>query len=89
MSDCVYCKNAQLSEGLRVLDLGCGTGYFSALLRERGAQVVCADISHAMLEQAKQRCGDEGMSYQLADAEQLPFASACLTWYFKLSITMV
>ncbi|EGR0771692.1 malonyl-[acyl-carrier protein] O-methyltransferase BioC [Vibrio cholerae] len=70
-------------KGLQVLDLGCGTGYFSALLRERGAQVVCADISHAMLEQARQRCGDEGMSYQLADAEQLPFTSACFDLVFS------
>ncbi len=45
--------------------------------------MVCADISHAMLEQAKQRCGDEGMSYQLADAEQLPFASACFDMVFS------
>lgn len=70
-------------DGMRVLDLGCGTGYFSAILRERGAQVVCADLSYAMLAQAQQRCGDEGISYQLADAEQLPFAAACFDMVFS------
>ncbi|MBF4302862.1 methyltransferase domain-containing protein, partial [Vibrio anguillarum] len=31
--------------GKRVLDLGCGTGYFSEQLRRRGAYVVCVDLS--------------------------------------------
>lgn len=43
--------------GKRVLDLGCGTGYFSALLQERGADLVCVDISQGMLDKAQQRCG--------------------------------
>ena len=30
--------------GLRVLDLGCGTGYFSQLLQQRGADVVLSLI---------------------------------------------
>ncbi|MDE1514379.1 MULTISPECIES: malonyl-ACP O-methyltransferase BioC [Vibrio] len=70
-------------DGLQVLDLGCGTGYFSALLRERGAVVMCADLSSVMLEQAHQRCGDCGMDYQLADAELLPFISARFDMVFS------
>ncbi|BCN24474.1 malonyl-ACP O-methyltransferase BioC [Vibrio alfacsensis] len=78
----------------RILDLGCGTGYFSHLLRERGAEVVCADISQAMLDKAKQRCGEERMHYELADAENLPFdddsfdyvfSSLALQWCVDLS----
>ncbi|MCG9553030.1 malonyl-ACP O-methyltransferase BioC [Vibrio sp. Isolate31] len=61
--------------GLKVLDLGCGTGYFSEQLLNRGAEVVCADLSLGMLEKAKQRCGSDVSLYQQADAEQLPFAN--------------
>lgn len=61
--------------GYQVLDLGCGTGYFSLLLRQRGARVVCADLSSCMLDTARERCGDDMMRYVLADAERLPFAA--------------
>ncbi|WP_165311718.1 malonyl-ACP O-methyltransferase BioC [Vibrio ziniensis] len=83
--------------GLRVLDLGCGTGYFSHQLKCLGATVVCADLSPAMLEQAQLRCGDDAMTYVLADAESLPFSdgdfdivfsSLALQWCDDLSVPL-
>ena len=41
--------------GRRVLDLGCGKGGLSRLLRDRGAEVVAFDIASAMLSQADSR----------------------------------
>ncbi|CAH1606836.1 Malonyl-(acyl-carrier protein) O-methyltransferase [Vibrio jasicida] len=67
----------------RVLDLGCGTGYFSQLLQQRGAEVVCGDISQAMLDKAKQRCGAHRMQYHLADAENLPFEDDSFDYVFS------
>ncbi len=69
--------------GKRVLDLGCGTGYFSALLQERGADVVCVDISQDMLNQAQQRCGKGQATYVLADAEKLPFEDRSFDYVFS------
>ncbi len=83
--------------GLRILDLGCGTGYFSDQLKQRGANIVCADLSPAMLEQARLRCGDNDVMYVLADAEALPFtegefdivfSSLALQWCDDLSVPM-
>jgi len=42
-------------QGLRVLDLGCGTGRYSQLLSEQGAEVIAIDISSVMVEQARQK----------------------------------
>lgn len=42
-------------QGKRVLDLGCGTGRYCALLAERGASVVGVDPSPEMLKYAKQK----------------------------------
>ncbi|MFO7805902.1 MAG: magnesium protoporphyrin IX methyltransferase [Paracoccaceae bacterium] len=42
--------------GLRVLDAGCGTGALSVHLAERGADVVAADISPALIDIAQRRC---------------------------------
>ncbi|WP_070963024.1 malonyl-ACP O-methyltransferase BioC [Vibrio sonorensis] len=84
-------------KGKQVLDLGCGTGYFSQLLRERGAIVTCLDLSPIMLEVAKSRCGEVGVSYQVGDAEQLPFdsdsfdmvfSSLALQWCDDLSVPL-
>lgn len=84
-------------QGLRVLDIGCGTGYFSALLAQRGARVTAADLSVEMLAQAKARCGELVEHYQQADAEALPFAddsfdlvfsSLALQWCEELSVPL-
>ncbi|MCG3765471.1 malonyl-[acyl-carrier protein] O-methyltransferase BioC [Vibrio cincinnatiensis] len=69
-------KLPQKLDGWRILDLGCGTGYCSQVLQARGANVVCVDLSLAMLQQAHQRCGHERMRYLQADGEALPFSSA-------------
>ena len=69
--------------GRIVLDIGCGTGYFSKLLLERGAHVVCFDLSEQMLETAKERCGDEKVTFQQGDAEQLPFSSNSFDFVFS------
>ncbi|HBV75388.1 MULTISPECIES: malonyl-ACP O-methyltransferase BioC [Vibrio] len=61
--------------GLSILDLGCGTGYFSQQLALRGAQVTAFDLSDAMLEQCRLRCRQLSVEYIQGDAETLSFES--------------
>ncbi len=42
--------------GARILDAGCGTGALAVELAARGAQVVAADISPALVDIARSRC---------------------------------
>jgi ubiquinone/menaquinone biosynthesis C-methylase UbiE len=61
-------------DGLDVVELGCGTAYFSAWLARRGARPVGVDVSPAQLETAR-RCMDEtGIEFPLveASAEDVP-----------------
>jgi demethylmenaquinone methyltransferase/2-methoxy-6-polyprenyl-1,4-benzoquinol methylase len=61
-------QKASLPKGAVVLDLACGTGDFSQLLRRSlpGAHVVAADLTDAMLREARRHgqgevvCGDAG-----------------------------
>jgi SAM-dependent methyltransferase len=63
--------------GLRVVDLGCGFGWFCRWARERGAaQVVGFDLSQRMLAHARATTSDSSISYEVADLEQLDLPGA-------------
>ena len=57
-------------DGQRVLDLGCGQGYFTRQLARHGAQAVGIDISEELLDYARQHEADEqlGTHYHLMNA---------------------
>lgn len=65
-------RAAGIGPGSRVLDVGCGSGEFLALLRAAGARPVGADPATAMVEIAR-RTGAEVVR---AGIEELPFAAA-------------
>ena len=63
--------------GLRVVDLGCGFGWFCRWASENGAaQVLGLDISAKMLAQAKAKTSSAAIRYERADMEQLDLPSA-------------
>lgn len=59
--------------GLRLLDLGCGAGYFSREIAKRGAMVTGIDVSPEMLRHAtaEEAANPLGIRYLLGDAAQL------------------
>src|SRR5437764_451344 len=58
--------------GLKVLDLGCGFGWFCHWAREQGAaQVLGIDVSEKMLARARATTQDAAITYSRADMEQL------------------
>ncbi len=63
--------------GRDVVELGCGTAYFSAWLARRGARVVAVDLTPAQLGTAR-RCQERfGLTFRLveADAADVPLAT--------------
>jgi ubiquinone/menaquinone biosynthesis C-methylase UbiE len=65
-------------DGLDVIDLGCGTGYFSAWLARRGARPVGVDVTPAQLETARRLQAETGIEFPLieASAEDVPLPDA-------------
>lgn len=61
----------QLEPGAKLLDIACGTGHLSQLASERGAIVVGADFSAAMLAEATRL--HPAIRFEQADAEALPY----------------
>lgn len=56
--------------GLTVLDAGCGEGYLSRILAERGASVTGMDISTPLIEIARTKAFADQITYQVADLSQ-------------------
>ena len=64
---------------LDVVELACGTGYFSAWLARAGATTVAVDLSTEQLATARRLQGQLGPVFPLiqGDAERVPLASEC------------
>lgn len=66
-------------ENLRVLDMGCGPGFFSIILARAGYRVTAADYTPAMLDEARANARNEGVEQAIdfcrMDAENLEVAS--------------
>jgi len=64
--------------GLDVVELGCGTAYFSAWLARRGARPVGVDVTPAQLDTARRLQAETGIEFPLveANAEDVPLPDA-------------
>ncbi len=64
-------------ENKKVLEIACGTGRFTAMLAERGADIVGLDISAEMLGEARRKAASAGVGdtveFMRGDAGRLPF----------------
>jgi ubiquinone/menaquinone biosynthesis C-methylase UbiE len=67
-----FLRRARVGETL--LDIGCGTGHWSAFFAEWGYQVTGVDIASAMIAAA--RSAVPKCTFQVADARRLPFEDA-------------
>jgi SAM-dependent methyltransferase len=63
--------------GLKVVDLGCGFGWFCRWARQHGAaQVLGLDLSENMLARARATTSDSSIIYERADLDQLDLPAA-------------
>ncbi|MDF9745762.1 class I SAM-dependent methyltransferase [Natrinema salsiterrestre] len=64
-------------EDRKILEIACGTGRFTVMLADQGADVVGLDISAAMLQQGRRKARDADLAGTLdflrGDAGRLPF----------------
>ena len=62
-------------KGLKLLDIGCGTGHWSRFFCDCGFEVTGVDASQSMLDMARSK-NILGASFQLGDARALPFGES-------------
>jgi SAM-dependent methyltransferase len=64
-------RRVEVAPGQPVLDIGCGTGVFLRLVRDRGARPFGLDASDALLEIARERVPDADL--RVGEMEALPY----------------
>jgi SAM-dependent methyltransferase len=71
--------------GLDVLELGCGTAYWSAWLQRRGAHPIGLDLTPAQLATARRMQAAHGQHFPLleADGEAVPLLDGCVDLVFS------
>jgi SAM-dependent methyltransferase len=65
-----------LGPGMSVLELGCGTGYFTRELARSGADIVAIDVSPELLEIARTNCSALNVRYEIQNAYELSYPDA-------------
>ena len=68
--------STHLRAGMRVLELGCGTGYFTRELARSEAEIVAVDLSPELLEIAKAHSSTPNVHYEIQNACALRCADA-------------
>jgi 2-polyprenyl-3-methyl-5-hydroxy-6-metoxy-1,4-benzoquinol methylase len=65
---------ADLRQDMQVLELGCGTAYFTRELARTGATITAVDISPDLLTMARKRCPAGNVSFELQNASALSYS---------------
>jgi 2-polyprenyl-3-methyl-5-hydroxy-6-metoxy-1,4-benzoquinol methylase len=72
--DLAFLKNEipKRLRGRRVLEIACGTGYWTELVAPVAARIVATDIAHEPMEIARAKRYDGEVEFRMADAYALP-----------------
>ncbi len=65
-------SKAELGSGARLLDVGCGQGFFTALFAEQGIDAQGIDVSSVGIEAAKSSCKISSTRFKVGNILQLP-----------------
>lgn len=76
-------KEVDFSE-TKVLDNGCGTGWFGKMLQDKGADVIATDISDTLLEEASKY-----ISIKKASSYELPFPDQTFDYVVSFMVVHV
>lgn len=68
-------SNAPQKEQLKILDCGCGPGFFATIMAEEGHEVYAIDGSDVMMEYARARAKEHNLNitYEIMDCHELEY----------------
>jgi SAM-dependent methyltransferase len=75
-----------LGPGVTVLELGCGTGYFTRALARSGADIVAIDVSPDLLKIARANCSAPNVRYEIQNAYEMSYSDAVFDFIVGSSV---
>ena len=66
----------------RVVEFGCGTGFFTDVLAGKAERLVATDVAPGMVQLAERRVQATNVSFQVEDCQQSSFADGCFDTAF-------
>ncbi len=69
----VQLLTSHITPGMKVLELGCGPGYFTKELAKTGAEITAIDISPDFLDVARQQIQDNNVHFEQENAYALTY----------------
>lgn len=63
----------QLKPGMRVLETGCGTGFYTEIFVKTGVELYAVDLAQNLLDKAIEHCAGLGVHFKLCDVEDMPY----------------
>ena len=64
---------SHITPGMKVLEVGCGTGYFTRELAKTSAQIIAIDISNDLIEVASTKIDSSNVSFHIGNAYSLDY----------------
>jgi demethylmenaquinone methyltransferase/2-methoxy-6-polyprenyl-1,4-benzoquinol methylase len=89
LRDPIKARYRKMFRGLKVLEVACGTGYWTRVVGEAAASVLGIDINQSLVSIAEERCRQlSNVTFQLADAYTLDgvptgFTAALAIWWWS------
>lgn len=81
-----FFERLEIAPGMKVLDIACGSGQLALMAARAGAEVTGVDIATNLIEQARARAAEEGLTLRFdeGDAEALPYPDASFDFVASL-----
>lgn len=80
------CAMVNLKPGARVLDVGCGTGYYTAFFHAFGYDVTGIDLSETGIRKAQELY--PGIPFEIQDATALPYSEGSFDFVFAMGVSV-
>ena len=80
------CRKVKLAAGAHVLDVGCATGFYSALFHEAGYDVTGIDLSETGIRRARELY--PAIRFEVQDANALPYPEESFDLVFAMGVSV-